>query len=91
MSAFFEILKTFQVTMIKSYCFQLRKCYFRVLAEKYKQSILSKDAGHAVWTANSVKYENVISGSIKCNTSDLELWKGKTKFKKQGVHFSLFI
>ena len=37
------------------------------------------------WTANSVKYENVIIGAIKCNTSDLELWKGKIKVGKQGV------
>ena len=37
------------------------------------------------WTANSVNYENVIIGAIKGNTSDLELWKGKTKIGKQGV------
>ena len=37
------------------------------------------------WTANSVKYENVIIGAIKPDTSDLELRKGKTKVGKQGV------
>ena len=30
-------------------------------------------------------YENIIIGAIKCNTSDLELRKGKTKVGKQGV------
>ena len=42
------------------------------------------------WTANSVKYENVIIGAIKCNTSDLELRKGETKVGKQGIH-SLYL
>ena len=37
------------------------------------------------WTKNTVKYENVITGAIKRNTSDLELRKGKTKVVKQGV------
>ena len=34
---------------------------------------------------NSVKYENVITGAIKCNMSDLELEKGKTKVGRQGI------
>ena len=38
------------------------------------------------WTANSVKYENVIVVAIKHNMSDLELWDGKTKVEKQGVN-----
>ena len=42
------------------------------------------------WTANSVKYEHVIIGAIKRNTSDLEHRKGKTKAGKQGVR-SLYI
>ena len=42
------------------------------------------------WTANSIKYENVIIGAFKCNTPDLELQKGKTKVGKQGVH-SLYL
>ena len=42
------------------------------------------------WTASSVKYENVVIGAIKRNTSDLELQKGKTKFGKQGVR-SLYL
>ena len=35
------------------------------------------------WTANSIKYENVIVGAIERNTSDLELRKGKTKVGKK--------
>ena len=42
------------------------------------------------WTEDSVKYENVIIDAIKCNTSDLELRKGKTKVRKQGVR-SLYL
>ena len=42
------------------------------------------------WTANSVKYENVIIGGIKRSTSDLELRKGKTKVGKQCVR-SLYL
>ena len=38
-----------------------------------------------VWTANGVKYENVIIGAIKHNTSDLEVRGRKTKVGKQGV------
>ena len=38
------------------------------------------------WTANGVKYENVVTGAINCNMSKLELRKGKTKVGKQGVH-----
>ena len=40
-----------------------------------------------VLTVNTVKYENVIIGAIKHNTSDFELRKGKTKVGKQGVRF----
>ena len=43
------------------------------------------------WTANSVKYENVIIGAIKRNTSDLELRKGKTKVGKQGVLLFIYL
>ena len=42
------------------------------------------------WTANSVKYENIIIDANKRNTSDLELQKGKTKVGKQGVR-SLYL
>ena len=42
------------------------------------------------WTANSVKYENVIIGAIKCNTPDLELRRGKTKVGKEGIR-SLYL
>ena len=42
------------------------------------------------WTAKSVKYENVIIGAIKRNTSDLELRRGKTKVGKEGVR-SLYL
>ena len=54
--------------------------YFVVLAVKYFQETLTR-----FWTANSVKYENVIIGAIKRNTSDLELQKGKTKDGKEGI------
>ena len=77
MSAFFEILNTFQVITIKLRRFRLQN-YFRVLAVKYKQSGLSKNVD-TVLVTNSVKYENVITGAIKRNTSDLELRKGGTK------------
>ena len=36
MSAFFEVLKTFQIITIKHCRFRLRKCYFGVLVVKYK-------------------------------------------------------
>ena len=42
------------------------------------------------WALNSVKYENVIIGAIKRNTSDLELRKGKTNVGKQCVR-SLYL
>ena len=59
---------------------------FGILAGKYKQSGLSKMLTQ-FWTANSVKYENVIVVAIKHNMSDLELWDGKTKVEKQGVNY----
>ena len=75
--------------MIKPCRFQLQKCYFGVLAVKYKQTAFQKT--HTQFSAaNSAKYENIITGAIKCNMSDLELWKGNTKVGKQGVH-SLYI
>ena len=43
------------------------------------------------FTLDSVKYENVIIGAIKCNMSDLELWGGKTNGRKTRRLFSLFI
>ena len=76
--------------MTKHRPFRLRKCYFGVLVAKYKQSGLSKYAQTRFRTANSLKYENVIIGAIKRNTSDLELLKGKTNVGKQGVH-SLYL
>ena len=42
------------------------------------------------WTVNSVKYENVTIDAIKRNTSNLELWNGKTKVGKQGVRCFFF-
>ena len=89
MSVFFELLKSFQVITIKLRRFRLRKCYFGVLAVKCQQSRLSKTLTR-FWTANSVKYENVIIGAIKRNTFDLELRRRKTKVGKQGVR-SLYI
>ena len=80
----------FQVITIKLRHFRLRKCYFGVLAVKYKQSGLSKNADY-FWTVNSVKYENAIIGVIKRNTSDLELRKGKTKVWKQRIRSLYFL
>ena len=42
------------------------------------------------WAMNRVKYENVIIGAIKRNTSDLELRKWKTKVGKYGAR-SLYL
>ena len=59
MSACFEIAKTFQFITIKLRRFRLRKCYFRVLAVKYKQSSLSENADtvldceFSVWKGNT--------------------------------------
>ena len=89
MSAFYEILKSVQVITIKLRRFRLRKCYFRVLAVKYKQSGLSENAD-TVLDCKQCKYENVIIGAIKHNTSDLKLQRGKTKIGKQGVR-SLYL
>ena len=43
-----------------------------------------------IWTANSIKYENIIIGAIKPNSPDLELRRGKTKVGKQGIR-SLYL
>ena len=67
----------------------IMKVLFRGLGCKYKQSGLSANAD-TVLTANSVKYENVIIGAMKRNTSDLELQKVNIKDRKQGVQFVLF-
>ena len=90
MSAFLKILKSFQVITIKLRRFRLRKCYFWVLAVKYKQSGLSRIADTVLDCKYSVKYENVIIGATKRNMSDLELRGGKAKVGKQGVR-SLYL
>ena len=78
MSVFLKILKTLTITKVLS----------RDFGCKYKAAF--PEMLTRFWTANSVKYENVIIGAIKHNTSDLELRKGKTKVGKQGVR-SLYI
>ena len=83
-SVLFEIFKTFYVFTIKHRRFRLRKCYLGVVAVKYKQSGLHKKLTRFS-TANSVKYEFVIIGTIKRSTSDLEIRKGDTKVRKQGA------
>ena len=75
--------------MIKLRRFRLRKCYFGVLAVKYKQSGFQRTLTR-FWTSNSVKYENVIIGAFKRNTLDLELRRMKTEVGKQDVR-SLYI
>ena len=83
MSAFFEILKTFQIIMmIKTLLLSTTKVLFQGFGCKIETKLLTH-----FWTANSVKYENVIIGAVKCNTSILELQNRKTKVGKQGVHF----
>ena len=83
MSAFFEILKTFQIIMmIKTMLLSTTKVLFQGFGCKIETKLLTH-----FWTANSVKYENVIIGAVKCNTSILELQNRKTKVGKQGVHF----
>ena len=66
------------------------KVHFRVFGSKTQTKPPFKKRWHGFWTVNSIKYENVIIGAIKRNTSDLELWKGKTKVGKQGVR-SLYL
>ena len=68
MSAFYEVIK------IEHRCFRLRKCSFGVLAVNRNKAAFQKTLTQ-FWTDNSVKYENVIIGAIKRNTSDLELRK----------------
>ena len=70
--------------------FRLQKCYFGVLAVKYKQNGLLKTLTR-FWTANSVKYDNVKICAIKRNTFNFELRKGKTKFGKQGVRSLIYL
>ena len=42
------------------------------------------------WTANSVRYENVIIGAIKRNMSNLEIQRGEINVGKQGA-YSLYL
>ena len=56
MSAFIEILKRFQVITIKLRRFRLRKCYFGVLAVKYKQSDLSQNVTRTACKDKSTEY-----------------------------------
>ena len=92
MSEFVEILKTLQVVTIKLRRFRLQKCYFGVLAVKYKQSGLLKKTLTRFWTANSVKYENIMIGAIKRNTSDLELRRrGKQRSENKAFCSHYFV
>ena len=74
--------------MVKHRRFRLRKCDFGVLAVKYQQSGLSKNAD-TVWTENSVKYENVI---MVLSNAAHPTWNSekKTEVGKQGVR-SLYL
>ena len=86
MSAFFVVLKTllFKSYLLKQGRFRLPKCYFGVLAVKYRKAVFQKLLTR-FWIANSVKYENVVIGAIKRSMFDLEHRKGNTKVGKQGV------
>ena len=91
MSECFEYLKAFQVSTIKTHRFRLRKCYFAVLAVKYKQTAFQKTLTW-FWTTNSVKYENVMTAwchktqHVRLGTLELE-----KKSRKRGRSFFLFI
>ena len=82
MSAFFEILKTFQVITIKLRRFRLRKCYFGGFGCKIQTKHTFKNADTVLDCEYSVKYENVVIGAIKRNTSDLELNSNLVKIIK---------
>ena len=66
------------------------KVLFRGFGCKIQTKRPFKKTRTRFWTVNSEKYENVIIGAIKHNTSDLELRKGKTKVGKQGIR-SLYL
>ena len=69
----------------------ITKVLFRSFGCKIQNKAAFRKTLTWFWTVNSVKYDNVIIGAIKRNTSDLELRKGKTKVRKQGVRsFYLF-
>ena len=86
MSAFFEILKNFSGYRDKTPPLSITKVLFRGFGCKIQTKQPFKKTLTRLWTANSVKYVNVITGAIKHNASDLELQKGKTKVGKQGLH-----
>ena len=79
MSVSLQILKSYHD---KTPPISIMKVLFRGFGCKIQTKTLIR-----FWTANSVKYENVITGAIKRNTSDSELRKGKTEVQKQGVRY----
>ena len=87
---FLEILKTFQVITIKLRRFRLGKCYFVVLAVKYKQSGFSKNADTVldckqcqIWKCNHWCHQ---TQHVRLGTPERE-----NKGRKTRHSFSLFI
>ena len=88
--SFFEILKVFQVIMIKLRRFRLRKCYFGVFAVNDKQSGLSKNAD----TVFDCKQCQIWKCNNWCHQTQ-QVWLGtperENKGRKTRRSFSLFI
>ena len=87
---FYEILKLFASYHDKTPTLLITKVLFRGFGCKIQTKRPFKKPLTRFWTVYSEKYENVIIGAIKRNTSDLELREGKTKVGKQGVR-SLYV
>ena len=87
---FYEILKKFQVITIKLRRFRLWKCFFGVLAVKYKQSGLLKNADTVldckqwkIWKCNNWCHQ---TQHVRLGTTERE-----NKGRKTRRSFSLFI
>ena len=87
---FYEMLNFFQVIKIKLRRFRLRKCYFGVLAVKYNQSGLSKNADTVldckqcqIWKCNNWCHQ---TQNVRLETPERE-----NKGRKTRCSFSLFI
>ena len=87
---FFLNSKNFSSYHDKTLPLSITKVLFRGFGCKIQTKRPFKKTLTRFWTVKGVKYENVLIGAIKRNTSDLELRKGKTKVGKQGVR-SLYL
>ena len=86
MSTFFAILKKFSNYHDKTPPLSITKVLFRGFGCKVQNKAALQKTLTRFWTANSVKYENVIIGAIK-NATRLTWNSGeeKTKVGKEGV------